>query len=139
MKTGFIKIHEKNEVEINTMSPLTWAYVGDCVYELYIRTYLIETSSKKPHYLHIESTKYVKAKAQAEILKKIKERLTEEENEIIRRTRNTQNYHLPKNTNLADYAYATALEGLIGYLYLTGKEKRLNQILDMCVENKMEE
>lgn len=135
MEVEFKAKYPKTEIEINTMSPLTWAYVGDCVYELYIRTYLVEKSPKKPHYLHIEATKYVKAGAQAQILEKIKDNLTEEEKEIVRRTRNTQNYHLPKNANPADYAHATALEGLIGYLYLMGKEERLSQILEMCVDS----
>lgn len=65
--------------EINQMSPLTWAYVGDCVYELYIRTKLVDTTRLKPHELHIKSIKYVKAKAQAETLKDIENSLTEEE------------------------------------------------------------
>ena len=64
--------------EINQMSPLTWAYVGDCVYELYIRTKLVDTTRLKPHELHIKSIKYVKAKAQAETLKDIENSLTEE-------------------------------------------------------------
>ena len=61
----------KNELEVNMMSPLTWAYIGDSVYELYIRNYLVNTTHLKPHKLHIEAIKYVKAKAQAEILNKL--------------------------------------------------------------------
>ena len=64
---------EKNEMDVNMLSPLTWAYVGDAVYELYIRTNLVNNTKLKPHKLHIESIKYVKAKAQADILK-IKQR-----------------------------------------------------------------
>ncbi|MCL2355500.1 MAG: Mini-ribonuclease 3 [Oscillospiraceae bacterium] len=122
-----------NKMEPNLMSPLTWAYLGDSVYELYIRNYLIETMKAKPNKLHIEAIKYVKAKAQAEILNKIYDRLTEEEQDIVRRTRNTQNHHVPKNADLNDYMYATAFEGLIGYLHLTKQEERLQEILDMCV------
>lgn len=125
----FINI-EKNESEVNMMSPLTWAYVGDCVYELYIRTELINKTNLKPHKLHIESIKYVKAQAQAEFLKKIYDDLTEEEQEIIRRGRNAENHHLPKNCNIQDYMYATAFEALIGYLYLTKQNKRLREIFD---------
>lgn len=123
---------EKKEIEVNSMSPLTWAYIGDCVYELYIRNKLVNKTNLKPNKLHIESIKYVKAKAQAEILSIIMENLTEEEKDIVRITRNTENHHLPKNANLQDYMYATAFEGLIGYLYLTKQEKRLKEILDMC-------
>lgn len=125
----FINI-EKDETEINMMSPLTWAYVGDCVYELYIRTELVNRTNLKPHKLHIESIKYVKAQAQAEFLQKIYEELTEEEKDIVRRGRNAENHHLPKNCNVQDYMYATAFEALIGYLYLTKKEERIKEIFN---------
>ena len=124
----FIKFDRPKE-EVNLMSPLTWAYVGDCVYELYIRTKLVNETNLKPHNLHIEAIKHVKAKAQAELLEKIMESLTEEEKNIVRRARNTQNHHLPKNSNVTEYMYATAFEGLIGYLYLTKQEDRLKEIL----------
>ena len=117
--------------EVNQMSPLTWAYVGDCVYELYIRTKLVDTTRLKPHELHIKSVKYVKAKAQAETLKKIETVLTEEEKEIVRRGRNTQTHHIAKNASMQDYMYATAFEALIGYLYLTKQDNRLSEIMKM--------
>ena len=126
----FIKL-EKDEKEVNMMSPLTWAYIGDCVYELYIRTKLVDTTKLKPHELHIKSVKYVKAKAQAETLKKLETILTEEEKEIVRRSRNTQNHHLPKNCDVQNYMYSTAFEGLIGYLYLTKRHERLKEILGL--------
>lgn len=118
------------ESEVNLLSPLTWAYIGDCVYELYIRTNLVNTTNLKPHKLHIETIKYVKAKSQAELLEKIYENLTDEEKDIVRRGRNVQNHHLPKNSNVQEYAYATAFEALIGYLYLTKKFKRIKEILN---------
>ena len=126
---------KKEETELNTKSPLVWAYIGDSVYELYIRNHLVQSTKLKPHYLHIETIKFVKAQAQAEILKRLQKDLTEEEKEIVRRTRNTQNYHSPKNVKPADYAYATALEGLIGYLYLSGQKERLDEILKLCIKN----
>ena len=116
---------------VNQMSPLTWAYVGDCVYELYIRTKLVDTTKLKPHELHIKSVKYVKAKAQAETLKKLETILTEEEKEIVRRGRNTQTHHIAKNASMQDYMYATAFEALIGYLYLTKQDDRLFEIMKM--------
>ena len=112
------------------MSPLTWAYVGDAVYELYIRDYLTQITNLKPNKLHKEAIKYVKAEAQAKILEKLQDVLSEEEKEIVRRGRNAQNHHLPKNANLRDYTYATAFEALIGYLYLTKKFERLKEILN---------
>jgi ribonuclease-3 family protein len=124
----------KEKEEINMMSPLTWAYVGDAVYELYIRNYLVNTTNLKPHKLHIESIKYVKAKSQANILEKLDNFLTDEEKEIVRRGRNTKNHHLPKHANVDEYMYSTAFEALIGYLYLTKQEERLNEILKKCIE-----
>ena len=129
----FIKI-ERTPEEVNLMSPLTWAYVGDCVYELYIRTKLVNETNLKPHKLHIESIKYVKVKAQAELLEKIMDKLTEEEQDIVRRARNTQNHHLPKNSNVTEYMYATAFEGLIGYLYLTKQDERLKEIFSKIID-----
>ena len=124
---------EKDVAEVNTMSPLTWAYVGDGVFELFIRTHLVNTTRLKPHMLHIEAIKYVKAEAQGKILNKIQEQLTAEEKDIVRRGRNAENHHLPKNADPADYMYSTAFEGLIGYLYLTKKDERLKEILKMCM------
>lgn len=124
---------DRTEEEINLLSPLTWAYVGDCVYELYIRTNLINKTNLKPHKLHIETIKYVKAKSQAKLLEEIYDKLTEEEKNIVRRGRNAESHHLPKNTNVQEYRYASAFEALIGYLYLTQKFERLKEILDLIV------
>lgn len=123
-----------NEIsKIRSMSPLIWAYIGDSVYELFIRDYLVSNTNFKPNKLHISTIKYVSAKGQAEILKKLQNELNEEEQEIVRRTRNTENHHLPKNATLEDYMYATAFEGLIGYLYLTKQDERLKEILNKCI------
>ncbi len=124
---------EKSEMDVNMLSPLTWAYIGDAVYELYVRTNLVNNTQLKPHKLHIESIKYVKAKAQADILKRIEAELTDDEKEIVRRARNAENHHLPKNADRTDYMYSTAFEGLIGFLYLTKKDERLKEILKMCM------
>ena len=124
---------DRPEEEVNLLSPLTWAYVGDSVFELYIRTHLVNKTNLKPHKLNIEAINYVKAKAQAEFLKKIEEILTDEEKEIVRRGRNAQNHHLPKNSNVKEYMHATAFEALIGFLYLTKKYKRLEEILKLVI------
>lgn len=122
------------EIDVNQMSPLVWAYMGDSVYEKFIREYLVKNTKFKPHKLHIEATKFVKASAQAEILKKIEVILTEEEKNIVRRTRNTENHHVAKNASVQDYMYATAFEGLIGYLHLTKQFERLNEILEISIK-----
>lgn len=129
----FIK-RNKDISDAKMLSPLVWAYVGDSVYELFIRTHLINNSNAKPHKLHIESIKYVKAKAQADILKKIIDNLTEEEKDVVRRGRNTENHHVAKNSNVADYSQSTAFEALIGYLYFTKQDERLEEILNMCID-----
>ena len=125
---------EKDLQDVKLLSPLVWAYVGDSVYEMYIRTNLVNKSNAKPHKLHIEAIKYVKAKAQAEILKKISDKLTEEELDIVRRGRNTENHHVAKNADVADYSQSTAFESLIGFLYLSKQDERLKEILDMCID-----
>jgi ribonuclease-3 family protein len=124
----FLPINKTPE-EINELSPLVWAYVGDCIYELYIRTYLVETTKLKPHSLHVETVKYVKASAQAEILKNIEDSLNDEEKDIVRRARNANQHHLPKNASVQEYMYATAFEALIGYLYLNKNFERVKEIL----------
>lgn len=128
-------IERKRSIEeVRQMSPLTWAYVGDSVYEQYIRTYLINTTRLKPHELHIKAIKYVKAKAQAYILQELEEILTEEEKDIVRRGRNTQTHHIAKNASVQDYMYSTAFEALIGYLYLTKQDERLCELLNKIIE-----
>jgi len=124
---------QKIDQDVKMLSPLIWAYAGDCVYELFIRTHLINNSNAKPHKLHLETIKYVKAESQANILDKIFGKLSEEEQEIFKRGRNTENHHLPKNGNVADYSKATGFEALIGYLYLMKKDERLKEILELCI------
>lgn len=122
------------EIDVNQMSPLVWAYIGDSVYEQYIRNYLVTNTKYKPHKLHVEATRFVKAAAQAKILQQLEDNLTEEEKEIVRRARNTKNHHLPKNSNIQEYMYATAFEGLIGYLHLSKNTTRLNEILELSLK-----
>ena len=130
----FIERNKKIE-DVKMLSPLVWAYIGDSVYELFIRTNLVNNSNAKPHKLHIESIKYVKAGAQANILKKIEDKLTDEEKDIVRRGRNAQNHHIAKNSNVAEYSYSTGFEALIGYLYLMKQDERLEEILNYCIKN----
>ena len=127
----FIERNKKIE-DVKMLSPLVWAYIGDSVYELFIRTNLVNNSNAKPHKLHIESIKYVKAGAQANILKKIEDKLSDEEKDIVRRGRNCENHHIAKNSSVADYSYSTGFEALIGYLYLMKRDDRLEEILKYC-------
>ena len=122
------------ESDIKQMSPLVFAYMGDAVYEKYIREYVIRQGLCKNGLLHKKSIKYVSAKGQAEILERLEPNLTEEELDIVRRGRNSNPHSTAKNADVIVYKYATGFEALIGYLYLTRQEKRLNEILAECVK-----
>lgn len=109
------------------LSPLVLAYVGDAVFELYIRTQLAAQRARV-HELHKAAVHYVQAKAQAEIVHQWEPLLTEEEKSIVRRGRNARSAP-PKNAAVADYRYSTGFEALLGYLYLSGRQERLMELL----------
>ena len=114
-------------MDINNINVIVLAYLGDAIYEVYIRESLIN----KVERLQEESVKYVSAKGQAKILDNLISTgiLNEEEADIVKRGRNYKRSAHPKNTNIVTYKYATGFETLIGYLYLTNKD-RLNEILN---------
>ena len=113
--------------DIMMLSPLHLAYVGDAVYELLVRTYLLNKGMSVGE-LHRATTKYVKAKSQANIIHTLDKGLSEEEKNIVRRGRNSKTNTMPKNAKMIDYKYATGFEALIGYLYLNGREERLSSL-----------
>lgn len=127
------KIYE--EIEVNKMSPLVWAYIGDSVFEMYIRGKMIEKGIPNNTKLHKNTTMYVKASAQSKMIEKLKEILSEEEIAIVKRARNADSNTIPKNSSVIEYKNATSLEGLLGYLFLTGKKDRLLYILDYVYNN----
>ncbi len=114
--------------EINS---LVLAYLGDTIYEDYIREYLIKQGIANVNDLQQEAIKYVSAKAQCEILKKLIDSniLTEEELDIVRRARNHKTISHPKNCDIVTYKYATGFEALIGYLKLENRIERINEIM----------
>lgn len=118
-------------MDINNMNVIVLAYLGDAIYEVYIRESLINKGINKVERLQEESIKYVSAKGQAKILDNLISTgiLTEEESDIVKRGRNYKRSAHPKNTDIVTYKYATGFETLIGYLYLTNKD-RLNEILN---------
>jgi len=115
------------------LAPDTMAYIGDSVFELFVRNLILERKAAKPNQLHKEVIQYVNATAQANILELLREDLTEEELVIVRRGRNTKT-GVPKNADPADYQYSTAFEALIGYLYLAGKRDRLVEVFNKIKE-----
>lgn len=120
--------------EINTLSPLTLAFIGDSVYEMFVRTKILSQGNRPANELHKIAVGYVKAKAQAEAAHKILDTLSEDELEIYKRGRNTNIHTVPKNADMADYRHATALEALVGYLYIKGEEERLLKILNLAFD-----
>ena len=111
------------------MNALQLAYAGDTVYDLYVRTRLLCVSDAKVHALHKSASGYVCAHAQSEALSRVEGMLTDQERDIVRRGRNAKSHSVPKNADPGDYSRATALEALVGYLYLSGKEERLEEIM----------
>lgn len=113
---------------------LALAYVGDAVFELAVRSYLAGSGLVKVRRLHDEAVKYVSAGAQARILRSLEGKFTEEEAAVARRGRNARSAHTPRGANVLEYRLSTALESLVGYLYLKGDTVRLNEIMAMARE-----
>lgn len=118
--------------EASMLSPLQLAYIGDAVYELFIRTYLLK-KNLPIHEHNKEVVQYVKAEAQSDMVHFLEEELTEEERKIVKRGRNAKTHSSPRNVNITDYKYATGFETLIGFLYLTGQEERMFQLFNIIV------
>ena len=118
-------------MDINTINVITLAYLGDSIYEVYIRNSLIKKGIAKVSDLQKEAVKYVSAKAQANILTDLIEKntFTDEELDIIKRGRNYKRNTHPSNTDIITYKMSTDFEALIGYLYLENKTTRLQEIL----------
>lgn len=119
--------------DIMMLSPLQLAYVGDAVYELLVRTYLMERGLSVGQ-LHRLTTKYVKAKSQSNIIHDLEEDLTEKEKSIVKRGRNSKTNTTPKNAEMIDYKYATGFEALIGYLYLNEEDERLSELFKRIID-----
>ncbi len=116
--------------DIKALNALTLAYIGDSVYDLYVRNHLICTADYKTGKLHLMAIKHVSAGAQAKAFDTIENMFTDEEADIIQRAKNTKNATIPKNASPKVYKKATALEALVGYLYLIENTDRLIEILD---------
>lgn len=117
------------EQDINTYSPLVLAYIGDCIYELVVRSIFVCEVNEQVQKLHKKTTAYVKAATQSSIITAIMEDLTEDEKSVYKRARNSKQHTTPKNGSLGDYHKATGFEAVMGYLYLTDKEDRMLMLL----------
>jgi ribonuclease III family protein len=113
------------------LNPLVLAFIGDGIYEVFIRTYLVEKNKEMlVHKLHIKTISFVKAHAQSEFIKELEAGLTEGELYFYKRGRNAKSGTVPKNADVQEYRAATGFEALIGYLYITEQNERLNFILN---------
>ena len=127
METGQQKSSMKDAFQMN---PTVLAYLGDAVYEVYVRQHVMQTGQIHADCLHHSAVKYVCAQGQAKAIKKIFDRLPEEQQLLVKRARNKKFTSKSKNADAVTYKWATAFEALVGYLYLTKKEKELTNLFE---------
>lgn len=123
-----------DEQKLKTYSPLSFAYIGDSVFDLIIRTMITAEGNSRPNRYHGIAIKYVNAKAQATMMKHIEPHLTEQEMSIFRRGKNAKPATCAKNQSHHDYRIATGFEALIGYLYLAGRMERIMELAALGLE-----
>jgi ribonuclease-3 family protein len=123
---------------INTYSPLVLAYIGDCIYELIIRSMIVAKGNEQVNKLHKKSSELVKAETQAKMIHSLMEELTEEEEHIYKRGRNAKSFTSAKNASVTDYRVATGFEALMGYLYMEGRTDRIFELIKkgMAADNQ---
>lgn len=118
--------------EAKNYNSLVFAFVGDAVFSLYVRTYFATKTTAKAGILHSKTSNIVKAKTQALILDNIFELLTEQEKMVLNNARNLHTKNIAKNSNIEEYKKSTSFEAVLGYLYITNQKQRLNEILNLC-------
>ena len=128
-----IETEKLTQNQIKNLSPLVLAFIGDGVHTIFVRDFVVKSKLEKLNDYNKDCSHFCKAKTQSLVLDKIESGLSEEEKDIVRRGRNTENHHIAKNANVADYAQSTAFEALIGYLYLNNKE-RLEELMNIIKE-----
>lgn len=132
--TGVRNTFPGKQQDVRTYSPLTLAYIGDAVYDLIIRTVVVERANRPANDLHWITVKYVSANAQSRIVQALMEEFTEEEQSVYRRGKNSKPHTTAKNATVADYLKATGFEAVIGYLYLTGRMDRALELVRKGLE-----
>lgn len=121
------------EIDTRTLSPLTLAYIGDCIYELVIRTIMVNRGNAPVNKLHKEVSQFVKATTQAKLYHELEPLLTEEELGVYKRGRNAKSFTSAKNAGIIEYRTATGFEALMGYLYVTNRMERMLELLKPIV------
>lgn len=125
---------ECKEQDVRAYSPLTLAYIGDAIYELVIRSVVVERANRSANDLHKKTVRYVKAETQAAMIMALQEELTEEEMAVYKRGRNAKSHTMAKNASMSDYRKATGFEALMGYLYLSDETDRLLYLVKKGIE-----
>lgn len=120
-------------VDIRSYSPLVLAYIGDGVFELIIRSYVVNQGNVQVHKMHRHTSSIVKAQTQAQMAVRLEPFLTGEEESFYRRGRNAKSHTTAKNATVGDYRKATGFEALVGYLYLTGQNDRLMELMKIAL------
>jgi len=122
------------------LSPITLAFLGDCVYEVLVREWVIKNGDANAEKLHMRAVEFVRAKAQSQAVDIIEPLLTQEEADIYKRGRNSNNSTVPRSSNPKDYRRATGLEALFGYLHITGEGERMRELFEViCLEKQRSE
>ena len=129
------ELFQMEEVDIREYSPLTLAYIGDCIYDLVIKSLVINEGNKQVNKLHQETSKLVQASAQSLMMRTMQEHLTEEEHAVYKRGRNAKSVSPAKNQSITDYRRATGFEALLGYLYLKKDYKRLLELVKIGLDS----
>ena len=122
--------------EARALNPLVLSFVGDSVQTLYVRVKLASTVLCKANIMHLKTSEEINAKSQASAMANIQDLLTQNEEDIYKRARNSKSNTIPKNATCQDYKKATGFEALIGYLYLTGQNDRLGELIAIAYNNK---
>ena len=129
------ELFQMREVDIKEYSPLTLAYIGDSIYDLIIKSLVVNEGNKQVQKMHQETSSYVHASAQSQMMRKIQEYLTEEEHAVYKRGRNAKSVSPAKNQSITDYRRATGFEALIGYLYLKKEWKRMLELVKIGLDS----
>ncbi len=123
------------EVDVNQYSPLTLAYIGDSIYDLIIKTLVVNEGNKQVQKLHKRTSRFVQASAQSQMMRVLQERLTEEEHAVYKRGRNAKSVSPAKNQSVTEYRRATGFEALMGYLYFKKEWKRMLELVKIGLES----
>ena len=133
------EIFQMQEVDIKTYSPLALAYIGDCIFDLIIKSLVLNQGNKQVQKMHKETSRIVQASAQSLMMREIQKHLTEEEHAIYKRGRNAKSVSPAKNQSITDYRRATGFEALLGYLYLKKEWKRMLELVKIGLDSIKEQ